>query len=251
VHTAQSLSDIQEWEKGEATFVLAALGPIGLETVDTLIMTGIAATRAEAIRWSLERIRERPEYQRLSELRCAAELMDRDVLDTIEREIDEEVRARFPGSAVRQAVLLQYGDDPEIEPGDLRVRVLLDADGPEGCEETLTAFRQANTTAIEQSTGYLAEKLREIRLVEYTFSNNPVTREGHGPRASNPVGSDCRTSRSGSPARPRRCWRGWDRLVWKRWTRSSWRESRPHARRPSGGPSIASASGQRTSGSVN
>jgi hypothetical protein len=43
--------------------------------------------------------------------------MDRDVLDTIEREIDQEVRARFPGSAVRQAVLLQYGDDPEIEPG--------------------------------------------------------------------------------------------------------------------------------------
>lgn len=43
--------------------------------------------------------------------------MDRDVLGTIEREIDLEVRARFPGSAVRQAVLLQYGDDPVIEPG--------------------------------------------------------------------------------------------------------------------------------------
>ena len=57
--------------------------------------------------------------------------MDRDVLDTIEREIDQEVRARFPGTAVRQAVLLQYGDDPEIEPGALWVRVLLDADEPE------------------------------------------------------------------------------------------------------------------------
>ena len=58
--------------------------------------------------------------------------MDRDVLDVIEREIDEEARARFPGTAVRQAVLLQYGDDPLIEPGDLGVRVLLDEpDGPE------------------------------------------------------------------------------------------------------------------------
>ena len=38
--------------------------------------------------------------------------MDRDVLDTIEREIDAEVQLRFPGTAVRQAVLLQYGDDP-------------------------------------------------------------------------------------------------------------------------------------------
>ncbi len=188
MHTARCLSDIQEWEHGEATFVLAALGPAGLETVDTLIVAGIAETRAEAIRWSLDRIRDRPEYQRLRELRCAPEVIDRDVLDTIEREINEEMRARFPGSAVRQAVLLQYGDDPEIGPGDLWVRVLLDAGGPEDYEETLTAFDQANKTAIEQFTGYLAEKLREISLVEYTFGNNPVTRDGHGPRASNPVG---------------------------------------------------------------
>ena len=45
--------------------------------------------------------------------------MDRAVLDSIEREIDDEVRARFPGDVVKQAVLLHYGDDPEIEPGEL------------------------------------------------------------------------------------------------------------------------------------
>ena len=184
---AQRLSDISEWEHGEATIVLASLGPAGLETVDTLIMAAIAATRAEAIRWALDRIREEPAYQRLGELRCDAE-MDRDVLDVIEREIDQEARARFPGTAVRQAVLLQYGDDPEIGPGDLWVRVLLDADRPEDYEETLTAFDQANKTAREQFTSYLAATLREISLVEYTFSNNPVTCDGHGPRASNPVG---------------------------------------------------------------
>src|SRR5207248_10575605 len=104
------------------------------------------------------------------------------------RDINEEVRARFPGAAVRQAVLLQYGDDPEIGPGDLWVRVLFDADGPDAWEPTLMAFRMANYTAIDQFAGYLAEKLREIRLVEYTFSNNPVTRDGHGPRLSNLVG---------------------------------------------------------------
>ena len=110
--------------------------------------------------------------------------MDRDVLDTIEREIDQELRGRLPGSAVRQAVLLQYGDDPEIEPGDLWVRVLLEADGPQdNWEPALTAFEQANKTAIEQFTGYLATKLREIGVVEYTFSNSPVTYDGKGPRA--------------------------------------------------------------------
>ena len=168
--------------------MLAALGPAGLETLDTLITAGIAATRAEAIRWALDRIRERPAYQRLQIPAMREAEVDRDVLDTIEREIDQEVRARFPGTAVRRAVLLQYGDDPEIGPGDLWVRVLLDADGPEDYEETLTAFDQANKTAREQFTGYLAEKLPEIRLAEYTFSNNPVTRDGHGPRSSNPVG---------------------------------------------------------------
>ena len=43
------------------------LGRSGLETVDTLIMAGIADTRADAIRWALARIRERPEYERLRE----------------------------------------------------------------------------------------------------------------------------------------------------------------------------------------
>jgi Arc/MetJ-type ribon-helix-helix transcriptional regulator len=185
---AQRLSDISEWEHGEATFVLVALGPADLETLDTLIMAGIAATRWEAMRWTVDRVRERPEYQRLRELRGDAEVMDRDVLDVIEREIDQEVRARFPGTAVRQAVLLQYGDDPEIGPGDLWVRVLFDADRPEDWEPTLMAFRMANNTAMDQFAGYLAERLREIRLVEYTFSNNPVTRDGHGPRVSNLVG---------------------------------------------------------------
>jgi hypothetical protein len=186
---AQRLSDISEWEHGEATFVLVALGPAGLETVDTLIMAGIAATRAEAIRWAVDRVREDPAYRRPGEPRGGAEIMDRDVLDAIEREIDQEVQARFPGTAVRQAVLLQYGDDPEIGPGDLWVRVLLDAAGPEDYEPTLTAFRLANSTAIDQFAGHLAAKLREIRLVEYTFSNpNPVTRDGHGPRVSNLVG---------------------------------------------------------------
>ena len=185
---AQRLSDISEWEHGEATFVLAWPGPAGLETVDTLIMAGIAATRAEAIRWAVDRVREGPAYRRLRELGGDAEVSDRDELDAIERDINEEVRVRFPGTAVRQAVLLQYGDDPEIGPGDLWVRVLFDADRPQDWEPTLIAFRLANYPAIEQFAGYLAEKLPEIRLVEYTFSNNPVTRDGHGPRFSNLVG---------------------------------------------------------------
>jgi hypothetical protein len=47
--------------------IMARLGPAELETVDTLITAGIAASRAEAVRWALARIRERPAYALLRE----------------------------------------------------------------------------------------------------------------------------------------------------------------------------------------
>jgi hypothetical protein len=49
------------------TPVMARLGPDDLETVDALITAGIAANRAEAVRWALARIRERPAYAQLRE----------------------------------------------------------------------------------------------------------------------------------------------------------------------------------------
>jgi len=63
----QRLADLQAWERGEATHVPAHLGPAGLETVDTLIMAGIADDRADAIRLVLPRFREQPEYEQLRE----------------------------------------------------------------------------------------------------------------------------------------------------------------------------------------
>jgi hypothetical protein len=45
--------------------VVAELGPQGL---DTLIRAGFAGTRAQAIRWALDRIRDRRAYQRLRDL---------------------------------------------------------------------------------------------------------------------------------------------------------------------------------------
>ena len=53
-------------ERGpDLTPVMARLGPADLETLDTLIAVGIAANRAEAVRWALARIRERPAYEQL------------------------------------------------------------------------------------------------------------------------------------------------------------------------------------------
>jgi hypothetical protein len=47
--------------------IMARLGPADLETVDTLITAGVSTSRAEAVRWALARIRERPAYAKLRE----------------------------------------------------------------------------------------------------------------------------------------------------------------------------------------
>jgi hypothetical protein len=64
-----SLSEMEERARagGALTPVMARLAPIDLETLDTLITAGIAPTRAEAVRWALARIRDRPAYARLRE----------------------------------------------------------------------------------------------------------------------------------------------------------------------------------------
>ena len=49
------------------TPVMARLGPEDLETLDMLITVGIASSRAEAVRWALARIGERPAYEQLRE----------------------------------------------------------------------------------------------------------------------------------------------------------------------------------------
>ncbi len=54
-------------ERGELTPVMARLGRVDLETLDALITAGIASSRAEAMRWALARIRERPAYAQLRE----------------------------------------------------------------------------------------------------------------------------------------------------------------------------------------
>jgi hypothetical protein len=188
----QRVTDVRERELAEATRVDVRLGPANLEALDTLIMAGIADDRAAAVRWVLARFRRQPEYEQLREraretgrLRAVHRPLpeadtDRAVIDSIEREIEHEVHKRFPGNAVRRVVLLHYGDDPEIEPGELFVRVFLRADRPEDYEQIILAFERDHQAAIEEFLLELVAKLREIRLVEFTF-NNPVTSEKDGP----------------------------------------------------------------------
>jgi hypothetical protein len=61
------VEDGREAADGEFTHVMVRLKTAELDIVDTLIAAGIANNRAEAIRWALTRIRERPAYEELRE----------------------------------------------------------------------------------------------------------------------------------------------------------------------------------------
>jgi hypothetical protein len=59
--------DGREAADDEFTHVMVRLKTPELDIVDTLIAAGIASNRAEAIRWALTRISQRPAYQQLRE----------------------------------------------------------------------------------------------------------------------------------------------------------------------------------------
>lgn len=91
--------------------------------------------------------------------------------------IEEDVRAAFPAGTIQQVQALQYGDDPEIEPGQTAIRVFIDQDPPSpGTEprgEALHQFVRANRDAVRK-----LHQLPSLRWVEFRLSGHDVA---HGP----------------------------------------------------------------------
>src|SRR5580700_2976067 len=57
--------------------------------------------------------------------------MEQADLDRIRQQFDEEVHRRMPGAPIERIEVLQHGDDPEVEPGQLLARVVIAAPGAE------------------------------------------------------------------------------------------------------------------------
>jgi len=55
--------------------------------------------------------------------------MDRAELDALQSKLEEQVKEHFPDDGVQRVVLLQHGDDPQVEPGGLWVRVFFKVAG--------------------------------------------------------------------------------------------------------------------------
>ena len=107
--------------------------------------------------------------------------MERAALDRMARELDGEVRERFPGAPIHQVQILQYGDDPEIEPGELLARIILEgpADRDER-ERVMEDFHNTHRAAIRELRRDL-DKAPEAGLLEFVIGGEADDGEHRGP----------------------------------------------------------------------
>ena len=90
----------------------------------------------------------------------------------IERVINHSMKERFSLETAERAVLLEYGDDPAIEPGQLMVRVFVPApDEPADYEQALASWQQANQAGMDTLRRELSLRLPSARLLEFTFDD--------------------------------------------------------------------------------
>ena len=108
--------------------------------------------------------------------------LEDDVEKTATERIEEQVRSVFPEGAIERVQVLEYGDDPEVEPGETAIRVFISRAGrPEGFEadaETVHAFEEANRAVIKK----VREELpRFVGWVEFRPDRPRGAAGRHGP----------------------------------------------------------------------
>jgi hypothetical protein len=68
--------------------------------------------------------------------------------------VEKHVRSVFPDGAISRVQVLEYGDDPAVEPGDVAVRVFFPRpdlpEGEEADEEIVGSFEKANREHIKK-----------------------------------------------------------------------------------------------------
>ena len=78
--------------------------------------------------------------------------------------VEKHVRSLFPDGVISRVQVLEYGDDPAVEPGDVAVRVFLrrpdQPGGGEADEEIVGSFENANRERLKKLTQRTAPRHR-------------------------------------------------------------------------------------------
>jgi hypothetical protein len=117
--------------------------------------------------------------------------MDQEDKERLERAAEDLMNRRFGEGVVRKVEVLQYGDEPVIEPGQVMVRVILNPTD-EDPGETLHAFENAHQDTITELRARIAEKMPFIGRLQFTVPSEPE--EGKHPVITMPIGPPDRTA---------------------------------------------------------
>ncbi len=110
--------------------------------------------------------------------------------------VEKHIRSLFPDGVLSRVQVLEYGDDPAVEPGDVAVRVFLprpdQPEGGEADEEIVGSFEKANRERIKRLNDELP---RVIAWVEFQADSpggaekrrRHVLKVGRGGRAAKPL----------------------------------------------------------------
>jgi hypothetical protein len=96
--------------------------------------------------------------------------MDQAEAARLEERINREITARFPAGSVRRATLVLDADDPALEPGELLVRVFVDALGQSGADpqQLLDDWARTHEVGMRRLRRELSLRLPPARLLEFT-----------------------------------------------------------------------------------
>jgi hypothetical protein len=106
--------------------------------------------------------------------------MEPEALARLTEQFNQVVREHLPGAPIQRVVILQYGDDPEIEPGQLLARIHIEAaDDKTAREQAMEEFHQAHRTAIRELRRDL-DRLPGVGPLEIIAGSGEG--DDHGPR---------------------------------------------------------------------
>jgi hypothetical protein len=108
--------------------------------------------------------------------------MEQMELNRLQGDLDEQVKEHFPDGGVQRVELLRHGDDPQVEPGSLWVRVLFhvpglppDRDGSRARTRILTAWQDDHQAMLDELQREFAQALPAARLLEFKFTRDDGT----------------------------------------------------------------------------
>jgi hypothetical protein len=132
---------------------------VGPDTIQVAVETSITVTAA---RTTSRDIREL--------------IVEQEDKERLERGAEEELNRRCGDGTVQKVEVLQYGDDPVIEPGQAMVRVIL-TPTDEDPEAALHAFERTHSGAIEDLRKTIARAMPSIGRVQLTLPAQPGERK--------------------------------------------------------------------------